>query len=448
MATHITLESFLNSSILLGTDNPEAMYFNNRVAHIEKLCQDLVTLNTFTTSLESYIDQKDLNSGLVLIGSTEAFDSSKVGEYAKKAASTAKDLIKKIVEYISRFLQDTVDRLKLNGPKLSKLQTRLKDKTGTTEQLTIKGLANLAVGNGVDFKNITPVQNLLDLVNFISGEYPKELERLIRENKEPSHLTAEYKLFIQKLLKGRDKTVYPGNYILTHEDEGSFPKLKFDRKESDVIPASVPAAQFKDLARYVDMLVKINEVMLSRTVQKHTYDKIGRDVLKMFEASGSKGQSDQLTSFINAALNPLTNFNRYLAETLARYIALINALANTQGGEQDQSADPEGIDRNLLTFIKEGDISTTRTALRMIFNNKEYTTEDIKRSVAYAEKHVEGLFEPYSEKSFARELVTDKTQWNIELFDLHVVYLKTNFSKERFEYLTALREYLIEKGEF
>ena len=60
-------------------------------------------------------------------------------------------------------------------------------------------------------------------------------------------------------------------------------------------------------------------------------------------------------------------------------------------------------------------------------------------------KEVKDLWMPYEEKSFARELETDKSKWNSEYFHLQEVYLKTNFSQKRFEHLADVHDYIRKK---
>ena len=58
------------------------------------------------------------------------------------------------------------------------------------------------------------------------------------------------------------------------------------------------------------------------------------------------------------------------------------------------------------------------------------------------------LFEPYSEKAFAREMEMDESKWTDDYFDSQVTYFKTNFSKKRWDHLVKLRDYLIKNGKF
>lgn len=83
--------------------------------------------------------------------------------------------------------------------------------------------------------------------------------------------------------------------------------------------------------------------------------------------------------------------------------------------------------------------------MRLEFNNSKLSGADIKATARAAAKQVKDLWQPYEEKSFARELETDKSKWNEDYFHLQEVYLKTNFSEKRFNHLVEVHDYLKKK---
>lgn len=106
---------------------------------------------------------------------------------------------------------------------------------------------------------------------------------------------------------------------------------------------------------------------------------------------------------------------------------------------------------NLDKFIAEmksgkSDLSHVRTALRLEFNHHETTSSQIRSMAKKTEGVVKDLWEPYEEKSFAREMVSDKDKWDEDYFDSQVVYLKTNFSRKRFDHLLAVKDKLHTDG--
>ncbi|MGE8062516.1 hypothetical protein [Pseudomonas sp. NPDC089547] len=101
---------------------------------------------------------------------------------------------------------------------------------------------------------------------------------------------------------------------------------------------------------------------------------------------------------------------------------------------------------NLKKFVGEGELLTIRTALRMELDDNRLTAAELRAALAWASSQVPGLLEAYSEKSFAREMEADQKLWTSEYYELQVVYLKTNYAKERFLHLIEVREVLRQQG--
>ncbi|MEN5033713.1 hypothetical protein [Pseudomonas sp. TWI929] len=101
---------------------------------------------------------------------------------------------------------------------------------------------------------------------------------------------------------------------------------------------------------------------------------------------------------------------------------------------------------SLKKFVDEGELLTIRTALRVELDDNRLTAAELRAALAWASNHVPGLLEAYSEKSFAREMEADQKLWTSEYYELQVVYLKTNYAKERFLHLIEVRELLRQQG--
>ncbi|CAB3786218.1 hypothetical protein [Paraburkholderia fynbosensis] len=101
---------------------------------------------------------------------------------------------------------------------------------------------------------------------------------------------------------------------------------------------------------------------------------------------------------------------------------------------------------NLKKFVDEGDLLTVQTALRLELNNNRLSRQDLRNASAWTKGQVSGLFEPYAEKAFAREIDPDQSQWLLAYYDNQTVYLKTNFSEKRFLHLVEVREHLRQLG--
>jgi len=97
---------------------------------------------------------------------------------------------------------------------------------------------------------------------------------------------------------------------------------------------------------------------------------------------------------------------------------------------------------NLKKFVDEGDLLTTRTALRLELNDRRLDGIELRAALTWIKGSVPGIFEAFSEGAFARELASDQNKWTEEYYDLQVTYLKTNFSEKRFLHLIDVRELL------
>nr|WP_314615035.1 hypothetical protein [uncultured Pseudomonas sp.] len=101
---------------------------------------------------------------------------------------------------------------------------------------------------------------------------------------------------------------------------------------------------------------------------------------------------------------------------------------------------------NLKKFVDEGELLTLRTALRMELDDSRLTAGELRAALSWTSAQVPGLLEAYSEKSFARGMEADRSLWTSDYYELQVVYLKTNYSKERFLHLIEVRELLRQQG--
>jgi len=100
----------------------------------------------------------------------------------------------------------------------------------------------------------------------------------------------------------------------------------------------------------------------------------------------------------------------------------------------------------LKKFVDEGDLRTIRTALRLELNDNRINRQDLRSALAWVKASVPELCVPYEEKAFAREMDLDRSHWVMDYYDNQTVYLKTNFSEERFLHLVEVREHLRQLG--
>jgi len=101
---------------------------------------------------------------------------------------------------------------------------------------------------------------------------------------------------------------------------------------------------------------------------------------------------------------------------------------------------------NLQSFVKEGDLLTLRTALRMELNDNSLSAGDLRAALAWVKSQNAGLLEAFSDKSYAQDIDTDSKLWTSSYYEHQVVYLKTNFAEKRFLHLIEVREHLRQQG--
>ncbi|SUD86124.1 hypothetical protein [Stutzerimonas nitrititolerans] len=101
---------------------------------------------------------------------------------------------------------------------------------------------------------------------------------------------------------------------------------------------------------------------------------------------------------------------------------------------------------NLQKFVREGDLLTIRTALRLELNDNSLTSADLRAALAWTKGQVTGLLEAFVEKSFARSMESDQKVWTSQYYEHQVVYLKTNFAEDRFLHLIEVRDLLRQQG--
>lgn len=118
----------------------------------------------------------------------------------------------------------------------------------------------------------------------------------------------------------------------------------------------------------------------------------------------------------------------------------------SQGNGLGGSASAYQPSSNLKRFVGEGDLLTIRTALQIEFNNNRMNGQSLRDAGDWVKGEVPDLFEPYTEKAFARAIDPDSSHWQTSYYDNQTVYLQTNFSEERFLHLVEVREHLRQRG--
>lgn len=128
------------------------------------------------------------------------------------------------------------------------------------------------------------------------------------------------------------------------------------------------------------------------------------------------------------------------------FVPVKNLTASTQKKEATRVTPSYMPSSNLHKFVKEGDLLTIRTALRIELNNNSLTSDNLRAALAWTKAKVPGLFETYQEKAFARGMESSQKSWTSKYYDNQVVFLKTNFCEERLLHLIEVRDWLRRQG--
>lgn len=134
----------------------------------------------------------------------------------------------------------------------------------------------------------------------------------------------------------------------------------------------------------------------------------------------------------------------FTAQPTTRQMATIgmnHRSERTQSGSYDYRPS-----ENLKRFVEGGELQTIRAALRFELNDNRLGRQHLLDALEWACARVEGVCEPYAEKTFARAIDRDRKMWSPDYYDTQTGYLKTNFSSERYHHLVDVRIHLRERG--
>lgn len=98
---------------------------------------------------------------------------------------------------------------------------------------------------------------------------------------------------------------------------------------------------------------------------------------------------------------------------------------------------------HLKNASEKNDLILFRVTLRLELNNNRLNADDLRSVLAWAKREAPGLFLPYEENAFAREMnEAEPEAWTIEYYEAQTVFLETNYAEERFLHLIEVREKL------
>ncbi|WP_346796325.1 hypothetical protein R5M92_12735 [Halomonas sp. Bachu 37] len=152
-------------------------------------------------------------------------------------------------------------------------------------------------------------------------------------------------------------------------------------------------------------------------------------------------------NFARERIEHLIEVREYLREQGVKgFVPSPRSPSHLQTGSPHNVASNHTPSDNLQKFVASSDLLAIRTALRMELHRNSLTSEDLRTDLAWTKARVPDLFETYSEKAFARGMESDRQLWDSQYYADQVVYLKTNFSEERFHHLIEVRGLLRQQG--
>lgn len=97
---------------------------------------------------------------------------------------------------------------------------------------------------------------------------------------------------------------------------------------------------------------------------------------------------------------------------------------------------------SLAKAIASEDIGLIRAALRLEIADMRLPGSYLQGAMGWSATQYEGIFEPYEEGRFKGAMNGSKKDWTAEYHSTQIVFLKANFSIERFLHVIEVREHL------
>lgn len=395
---------------------------------------------------------------------------------SKQALQSFIEIVNKIIEFIKRAGQNFFDGVTQVERAVDQLDAKLsKIKSAGGEGKFQCNAAILSKGGEYD-REVSP--DIHGLAHFASYAYPEAVVKFLdgmtkgvlkfdadgAGNEEIDAFFAQYSKPLQFLFDQQaEKDILPGGYSMNVSEHGL--AIGIIKAEGDVTTESVeldvlPTTRLRKIVRDIKaLLVQLKEI-------RPESEKISQSGKKLVEATKramAKGgkENEEVYNELAMKVGKMVQESAPRAGEIVDYViryAKAHCVAIGQQIKVIESGKPNKGEKeapaknvrdqlgeeydNIANFIEEGNLNQIRTALRLIFNSKSTTFEGAMNAAKVTAKAVPELWERYEEKAFAREMNKDEEAWTEDYFDMQVVYLKTNFSKERFTHCANVAMHL------
>lgn len=459
-----SMESMVRSQGAKGISNTTAKAIQSHLKTINRqlgIKTDFVSIESFTAK-----------------GIREEHDQATIAlESIRTTAKVAKNkfiaFVEKIIAYFKKIVMnqfDGINTLEKNAVKLSDGLARVKIAGGNgTMQVANPDRLYL---DGKVVQEITP--DIKGLAHFSAVAYPEAIIKFFDgmvkgvlkfdpEGTGMDELEAFFEQYSKPLKflidQKADQDVLPGGWSLDVPEHSMSIGMRRSEAASD-IGGEIPVLRTVELRRIVadviNVLAQMKKIRPEVDKISKTGDKLIAAVKRATEKKGDEANekayaemADRVAKIVVEASPRISEIIGYLTRFLGMQLAIAKAQmeiitsGNTDEGGASGKSDSLGPGfENLRKFINEGKLSEIRTALRLEFNNKKNTYEGIMSAVRVTKKEVPELFVPYEEKSFARELNMNESDWTEDYFDLQITYLKTNFSEKRFKHCAQVAQHV------
>lgn len=395
-----------------------------------------------------------------------------IRETAKAAGSSFIAAIERIIEYIKRLGQNLFDGVIQVDHALAKLDQQLgaTKSTGGGTQVQI----NTTMLEDGDALVVGAPPKILMLASFTVVDYPARVAKFFDDaakvvssvSKDDDDLTEVFERLdaatkpLADVIESKvDSDILPGGYELDVSEGG----LSFGLKDGNAgaKDMTIDSATTRELRDQVRQLKALVETLKKIRPNAEKISSSGKTLLSAAKKVGNDQVLSKAATFIQQANPRVGEVISYLVKYIKAQCVAIKTQAEanaagktkpsagngkTAGGDDDLPDNP-GF-KNLRKFVENGELITIRTALRLMFNDTELSSDDIVDAKRWTMTKVDGLFDPFVIKAFARDIDLNKSAWTEDYYGDQIVYLKTNYAEKRFDHIVKVREYLMERGEF
>lgn len=424
-----------------------------------QLAQSKLGISTKIGSMESFKangprEQHDL--------ATVSIES--IRETAKAAGSSFIAAIEKIIEYIKRLGQNLFDGVIQVDRAIAKLDQQLgaTKATGGGTQVQI----NTTMIEDGDALVVGAPPKILMLAAFTVVDYPARVAKFFDDaakvvsavSKDDDDLTEVFERLdaatrpLADMIESKvDSDRLPGGYELDVSEGG----LSFGVKEGDAGAKSmtIDSATTRELRDQVRQLKSLVDTLKKIRPNAEKISASGKKLLSAAKQVGNDQVLSKAATFIQQANPRVGEIISYLVKYIKAQCVAINVQAEaniagkTKPDSSGKAASDYGLDPkvfgNVIKFIREGELPYIRTAMLHTLNTTpDYTYEGIMDMVRKVKAEVPNLFVDTVYNGQVRKMDKDESEWDEDYFYDQYMYLKYNFSEERFKYTARIAQHI------